>query len=218
MPRRFLTADEKSAIAARVAALERALGIEIVTIVTAKSDAYPQIVWRAFAFGMAFAALAVTLVDLVQPAWVASVLILTTVVSVLGAGALCALATVYVPAFARRFLREEEARAEVTQYAQEEFLGRELFATPGRTALLVVVSLFERRVVVLPDKGLRAHASVAQWDRVVARMTGAFRAGTTGSAVLAGLDAVNELLAGKAIAGASGNVFADAPVVDRRER
>ena len=35
----------------------------------------------------------------------------------------------------------------------------------------------------------------------------------TGAAVLAGLDAVGELLAGKAVGLAQGNRFADAPVV-----
>lgn len=216
--RRFLGDADKAAIEARVAALEQALGIEVVTVVTARSDAYPQIVWRAFALGTAFAALAVTLVDLAQPAWVASALVLTSVVAVLGTGALCALATLYVPAFARRLLHEDEARAEVRQYAHDQFLARELFATPGRTALLVVVSMFERRVVVLPDKGLRAQASAAQWDRVVERMTREFRAGTTGGAVLAGLDAIGELLAGKVVAAASPNLFADEPIVDGGSR
>ena len=60
------------------AALEQALGIEVVTVVTARSDAYPQIVWRAFALGAAFAALAVTLVDL---AWGST---LTAVVAAVG--------------------------------------------------------------------------------------------------------------------------------------
>ena len=47
----LLTATDKQAIEARVAALEKQLGIEIVTVVTAKSDDYPEIVWKAFALG-----------------------------------------------------------------------------------------------------------------------------------------------------------------------
>ena len=119
----------------------------------------------------------------------------------------------YVPAFARLFLRKSRAAAEVAQYANDCFLERELFATAHRTALLIVVSMLEHRVVILPDKGLRAHLTAAQWDSVIARMTERLAAGATGSAVLAGLDAIGELLAGKAIARGPGNAFADAPVV-----
>ena len=110
-------------------------------------------------------------------------------------------------------MRKSRAAVEVAQYANDQFLERELFATPGRTALLVLVSMLEHRVIVLPDKGLRAHLTAAQWDSVVARMTERLASGATGAAVLAGLDAVGELLAGKALGSAADNRFADAPVV-----
>ena len=60
-----------------------------------------------------------------------------------------------MPAFARLFLRKSRAAVEVLQYAKMQFLDRELFATPNRTAILVLVSMLERRVVILADKGLR---------------------------------------------------------------
>ena len=211
----LLTADESTAVTARVAALEKTLGIEIVTIVTTKSDAYPEIVWKAFALGASIAALAVGLSDLLWSEWTTAMLAVSFVVAVLGTGALCALATMYVPGFARCFLAGAQAQIEVMQYAHDQFLSRELFATPARSALLVVVSLLERQVVVLPDKGLRAVASATQWDGVVARMTCELAAGATGAALLAGLDAVNDLVAGKPLASAAANRFDDAPIVDR---
>ncbi len=210
----LLTSEEKAAIEARVAALERAAGIEVVTVVTARSDEYPEIVWEAFAFGAAFAALFVAVADALRPEWVTGALVFTSVIVVLAAGALCALASVYVPAFARLFLRRSRAEVEVAQYANAQFLQRELFATPARTALLVVVSMLEHRVVILPDRGLRAHASAAQWDGVIARMTPLLTAGRTGGAVIAGLDAVSELLDGRPLPRGPANLFADAPVVD----
>ena len=211
----LLTTDEKAAIETRVAALEQALGIEIVTVVTSRADAYPEIAWKAFAFGASFAALLVVVADVLRPDWVSSALVFTSVVVVLAIGASCALATVYVPAFARLFLRRLRADVEVAQYANAQFLHRELFATPARTALLVVVSLLEHRVVILPDKGLRAHASAAEWDGVIAKMTPQLAAGATGAAVIAGLDAAGDLLGGRALGRGAANLFADAPVVDR---
>lgn len=211
----LLTGEEKAAIEARVTALERAAGIEVVTVVTARSDSYPEVVWEAFALGASLAALLVTVADLLRPEWATGALVFTAVIVVLAAGALCALATVYLPSFARLFLRRSRAEVEVAQHANTQFLQRELFATPERTALLVVVSMLERRVVILPDRGLRAHASARQWDDVIARMTPLLAAGHTGAAVIAGLDAVSALLDGKPLPRGSANVFADAPVVDR---
>lgn len=209
----LLAATDKEAIAARVGALEKELGIEIVTIVTSRSAEYPEIAWKAFAFGASFMALIVAIADVLRPDWVTTGLVFTSLVIVLAAGAVCATAAFYVPACARLFLRQSRADIEVRQYARDQFLERELFATPSRTALLLVVSLLEHRVVVLPDKGLRASLTAAQWDSVVARMTERLATGATGAAVLAGLGAVAELLAGKPLPAGGPNRFADAPVV-----
>ena len=208
----FLTPTDTQAIEARVAALEKEHGVEVVTIVVGKSDVYPEILWTAFALGAALTALVVTVVDLVRPDWVTSGVILSSVTAILGIGALCALASAYVPAFARLFLRASRATLEVSQYAKVQFLERELFATPQRTAILVLVSLLEHRVVILADKGLHAHVTVAEWDAVIARMTEKLRAGATGAAVLAGLSGIAELLAGKGIARGAASMFSDKPI------
>ncbi len=208
----ILDPTEQQAIAARVKALEAELGIEIVTLVVGRADAYPETVWKAFALGAALAALAVTVGDVLRPDWVTATAVLWSAVAILGAGALCATVSVLVPAFARLFLRDARATLEVRQYAHMQFLDRELFATPARTAVLIVVSLLERRVVVLADKGLHGCATAADWDAVIARMTGPLKARRVGDALLAGLDGTRALLSGKPIVRGTGNAFADAPV------
>ena len=42
-----MNAQAPSPIAARVAALERARGVEVVTVSIAKADLYPELPWRA---------------------------------------------------------------------------------------------------------------------------------------------------------------------------
>jgi hypothetical protein len=110
-----------------------------VTVVAGKCDEYPETVWKAFAFGAAFTALFVVIADVLRPDWVTSALVFTSIVVVLAVGAASALAAVYVPAFARLFLRKSRAAVAVAQYANDQFMTRALFATPGRNALLVVV-------------------------------------------------------------------------------
>ena len=129
-------------------------------------------------------------------------------------GAACALAAVYVPAFARLFLRKSRAEVEVAQYANDQFLARELFATPGRNALLVVVGMLEHCVVILPDKGLRDHVTAAEWDAVIARMTERLRCRRHARGADRRARCGRSAPRGKAIPRGPANLFADTPIVD----
>jgi len=65
----FLSQVEADAIEARVAHVEARTGAQVVTAIVDRSDAYPELVWKAFALGIAVAALLVVglgLVPLVQ--------------------------------------------------------------------------------------------------------------------------------------------------------
>jgi uncharacterized membrane protein len=184
-------------IETRVGELESAFGVEVVTIVVGKSDVYPETVWKAFALGAALTGLVVAVHDLLRPAWTSTGSALWPAVAMLGIGALWALGAVFVPAFARLFLRTSRANIEVAQFADVQFLQRELFATPARNAVLILASRMEQRVVIRADTGLRDKVTVAEWDAVIARMIPALRAGTPGTAMLAGLAALRELFAAK---------------------
>lgn len=208
----LLTSTEAQAIEARVKAIEADTGAEVVTLVVRKSDVYPETVWKAFALGAALTGLVFTIGDLARPDWVTTTAVLWSAVAILGAGAACALFSVASPAFARLFLRDSRAALEVSQYAKVQFLERELFATGTRCAVLLVVSLLERRVVILADTGLRTRVTAAEWDAAIARMTAPLRAGQVGAAVLAGLDGIAAALAGKSIARGPGNAFGDTPI------
>lgn len=212
----FLTSAEAEAIEARVAELEASCGVEVVTLIVGKADVYPETVWKAFALGASIACLVVTLADILHPQWITATAMLGSAIAILGTGAACALLAVYVPGFARLFLRESRATLEVQQYAKVQFLERELFATPARTAILLLVSLLERRVVILPDTGLHARVSAAEWNAVIARMTEALRARRPGAAVLEGLGGVSSLLASKGFTCATAaSVFANKPIEDK---
>lgn len=208
----FLTAADSQAIEERVRVLERAIGVEVVTMVVGKCDVYPETVWKAFALGSSMAALAVAIGDLLRPDWVTSTAVVTSIVAILAIGAMCALASVYVPAFARLFLRDIRATVEATQYAKVQFLERQLFATRERTAILVLVAMLERRVVIVADTGLNGKVTTAEWDAVIQKMTASLRANAPREAITAGLDAIGDLLAGKGVVRGDGNAFPDAPV------
>jgi putative membrane protein len=116
----------------------------------------------------------------------------------LAAGAACALLCVAVPGFARLFLEAHRAEVEVRQYAQSLFLSREVFATRGRTGVLLLASMFEQQVVLLPDTGLDKRLSREAMQDIVARMTTALGAGQVANALEKGLQGLEERLAASA--------------------
>jgi putative membrane protein len=91
-------------------------------------------------------------------------------IAVLGAGLVSALLTILVPAYARLFLGNRRPEAEVRQYAESFFLRRALSETAGRRGVLLLVSLFERRVILLPDKGLRSRLTADESRSAIDRM------------------------------------------------
>ena len=199
--RPVVTADEAAAIERRIGALEARIGIEVVAAVERRSDIYPEVPWRAFALGAALAALAVFGAIMLRADWAAPRTLLVHAVAILGTGAIAALASAFVPGFGRLFIRTGRMEEEVRQRAQVVFLARELFATPGRDAILVLVSLFERRVVVVPDVGWHGWVADQEWRAVVGRMTPVLAQGRVVEAFDAGCGAIEELLAGRGRAG-----------------
>ncbi len=216
----FLTRTEADAIEARTAALEASTGVQVVTAVVGKADSYVELPWRAFALGIVLAALAVVLIDGLQPDWASSYLALQHVVTILGIGAASALLAIYIPAYARLFLTRLRRDTEVRHYAESMFLRRELFDTRGRNGVLVLVCVFERKVEILADTGLHARVGEPQWRSVIARMTPALASGRAAEALLQGLARLEEILREKVPQGSSdaGNELGDRPIEERGAR
>ena len=212
----FLSNAEADAIDAEIGRLESRTGVQVVTAVVGKSDTYVELPWKAFALGAALAGFAVVLADTAWPQWVTSHTALIHATTILGVAAASALLAVFVPPFARLFLRPTRRDLEVRQHAQSLFLTRELFKTRGRTGVLILVSLFERRVEILPDIGLHARISEAEWKAVIARMTPRLREARPFDALQEGLAALADLLASKGFQpGAGPNELPDRPIEDR---
>lgn len=206
-----------AAVEARVRALEQATGAQVVVALVERCDAYHGLRWRAFAFGASLAALALVAADLARPAWGSAYAALAHALVILGVGATLAAAAHAFPPVARLFLERDRAEAEVRQYAQALFLERELFATRERNAILLLASRYERAIAVWPDAAYRDRIRAPEWRRVIDAMLAPMRAGRAGDALLAGLDALQALLADKGCRFTAGgaNAFPDRPLEER---
>jgi putative membrane protein len=141
---------------------------------------------------------------MLDPPWLGPLDAAFAAAAVLGIGAAAALLTTFVPPFARLFLPAARLEVEVDQYARALFLEREVFRTRHRTGVLVFVSLFERRVVVLPDAGLAARLGDGAMRDVVDRMTPLLARGARCRALVEGLAALEDVLRRAGPAGALG--------------
>lgn len=190
-----LSNSDKTSISERAERLEARTGVQVVATVVGRCDAYPEIPWKAFALASALAALA-------SAFWHQNAVL--GGLTFLGAGAAAALATVFLPAFARLFVDAARRETETRQYAASFFLAQDLSRTQGRSAILILVGVFERTVVILPDSGIRDRIAETELQEVIARMTPQLAAGRIAPALRDGLDALEALLAARGFAGGAG--------------
>ena len=189
-----LTEEEQSLLSRRVAGLEARTGTQAVTAVIGKSDSYPEAPWKAFALGVALAALYSAARSLIVYDWEAGESALTHAVVVLGSGAVLTLLAVLLEPVARLFTDSRRRDREVTQYAKALFFDRGLDRTRGRIGILLLVSLFERKVVILADDGFEARIDRDDWQRLTDRMTLLLSRGNVAGALHAGLEGLEALL------------------------
>lgn len=209
---------EADAVARQIAGIEARTGVQIVTAVVGRAARYPEARWKAFALGLSVAALLVVASAFLRPDWSGGAgATLASIVTVLAVGITCALGATFSERFGHLFVRRNRAEVEVRQYAEGLFLARGLFATPHRTAVLLVVSLLERVVVLHADRGFDGRVEAFEWESVVAPMTAMLRLGKRAAALEAGLAALEQLLVRKGFVAAGGgrNVLPDRPIEER---
>jgi putative membrane protein len=152
----FFSAEAKRATAASVKVVETQTSAEVVVAVRARSGRYGVLAYH-FGFGLSAA--------------VVLYLLLTPKVYDLGAIALDAvlafvlgvLISIRFETLLRALSRRTTLDANVEGAARAAFFDLGISRTSGRSGILVFVSLFERRCVVLTDIGLDVKALAPAW-------------------------------------------------------
>ena len=83
----------------------------------------------------------------------------------------------------------------VTLRAEQAFYKHGLHNTKGRTGILILVSMLERRVHVLADKGINDHVPAGTWDGLVNGILNGIRTGRATDAICAAIAKCGDLLA-----------------------
>jgi putative membrane protein len=190
----YFNNDQTNKLNDHIRKIEQRTGIELVAAVVGKCDSYPEIPWKAFALSVAFSTLVHVVQAVVRPDWTATWSVQRALMLILGVGMAIALLSVLWPAFGRLFLSRVRTETEIDQYARAFFLERELFHTRARTGILLLVSLFERRVVIIPDSGVAGRLEQKALQTVIHQMTPHLRSRDRFQALVRGLSALEEEL------------------------
>ncbi|MEZ6017189.1 MAG: hypothetical protein R3F49_18875 [Planctomycetota bacterium] len=197
-----LSDADRAALRGRVAAAEARTDAELVVVVVEASDSHPDASWKAAVATLALGSLLfagaweVSASSWGSFAWArpAGYALVQVALGALGFGLARGLAD-----FRRGFVTERRATEVAEEQALQELQRLDLTAHGARNAVLLFVSLFEQRVVVLADSDAHAAAGTAAWvavdDAVLAALRGgAAREGALRVALERGIDAIADVL------------------------
>ena len=98
------------------------------------------------------------------------------------------------PGLRRRLIHPDELNAEVREKALVSFVEQGLHETRDKTGILILISLFERRVQVLADSGINAKVPEHTWDEIVTIIVAGLKSGQAGAATCRAIARCAELL------------------------
>ena len=189
-----LTEEERARISEAVRAAEARTSAEIVPLLVGRSGLYRDAQHRA---GLALALIVLAALLMGEGFWVswawekahaAWLLLATLTAYAVGAW------TGTFPPVIRAITSSERLRAKVRLRAERAFAQHSLSRTRQRTGVLLMVSLLEHRVCVLPDQGIGGIAP-AQWSEVVEAVVMRLRQDDVAGGFCAGIERCGNLLA-----------------------
>ena len=98
------------------------------------------------------------------------------------------------PYLKRKLIHPNELAEETREKALVSFMEQGLHETRDKTGILILISLFEHRVVVLADSGINAVVPEHTWDEIVAMILGGIKQGQACDALCQAISRCGELL------------------------
>lgn len=199
------TDAERERIKQAVQQAERGTKGEIVPMIVPASARYREAGYRT---GLVLALLTLTVLLTVEVYWLpwgwhagnAGWLLLAVVVSY-GIGQWLGM----FPSIIRFVTSRERMAYKVNLRAEQAFYRHGLHKTKGRTGILILVSLLERRVQVLADKGINDRVPPGTWDGLVSGIIDGIRTGHPTDAICDAIARCGSLLAQVSPAGSGDN-------------
>jgi putative membrane protein len=186
-PMNLFTPDDETRIRDAITQAEQSTSGEIVAVVAARSDSYLHVPFL-------WAALAALLVPwpLIYLTWLPMQWVYLLQLAVFVA----LVVTLWRSDVRMALVPASLKRANARRRAVEQFLAQNLHTTSGRTGVLIFVSLAERHVEVLADRGIDEKVPAGTWQRIVDDLTAALSRGKAADGFVAAITACGLHLAG----------------------
>lgn len=190
-----LTAEEQERITSAVQRAERETNAEIVPMIVARSGLYRDAQHRA---GLVAAFSALTVLLTLETLWLpwgwhasnAAWLVLAVILAYMSgtwAGTW--------PFVVRLLTSHERMRQKVILRAERAFAQHAVSQTRERTGVLIMLSILERQIYVLPDRPLARHVSMDRWSQVVQAAVERLKAHDIAGGLCEGIEQCGHLLA-----------------------
>lgn len=166
----FFTLAEQEQIRLAVAGAEKTTSGEIATMVVPRSDSYREAVILSAVLGAATIALIIAVISHHVTIW--SYLPLTMILYFP-----LHLLVSSVPALQRPFIAPSRLHEAVKERAIRAFYEKGLYRTRNETGILIFISLFERKVWILGDRGINSKIPAEAWGELVQTLTAGIREG-----------------------------------------
>jgi putative membrane protein len=186
---------EKARISEAVRVAESQTNAEIVPMLVARSGLYRDAQHRT---GLALALMVLTALLMGEGFWVSWAWQTVHAVWLLLATLVGYVVGWWIGAFApviRAVTSPERLRHKVRMRAERAFAKHRLSRTRHRTAVLLMVSLLERHVYVLPDSGIGSGITATQWNEVVEAVVTRLKEHDITGGFCAGIERCGALLA-----------------------
>ena len=183
----FLNNSEKQRISAAIAAIERQTSGELVTVITQCSDEYRYIpyLWAAL---LALLVPGVLSLDIVPLA--VNLYYLLQICTFLGAAVIF-----NWPPLKVHLIPTGVKKLRAHRLAQEQFFLQKLHTTPGRTGVLLFVSVAEHYVEIIADRGINDAVADSAWAVIVERFVKDVRDKRVAEGFVTAINACGKLLA-----------------------
>jgi putative membrane protein len=188
----FFSEADREAIRAATATAERRTAGEIVVYVTERCDGYPEAAWKSALIGGAVGVLCGAAARWRFGGWGSPDY--PWMLIGLQIGFLLGYAASRFDGLARRLVDGQSLRSRVEGRAAQAFLEERVFATRGRTGILIFVALFEHRVLVLADEGISHRVDDRAWDEISGDLASAIGHGAPAAATIRAVERCADLL------------------------
>jgi|SRR2546422_1076611 len=184
----FFTAAEKERIQKAVIAAEERTSGEIVPMIVGASARYTEVELSGMIAGLIAGAAAGLAYE--NP-WASTEVHLVLPIT----GAALGLLLCRLPAVKRLLTPKTRVIEAVHLRSLAAFTAHGLHYTKAHTGILILVSLLERRVHVLADRGINEKVSPGTWDEIVSIVTSGLKSGKACDAFCAAIQRCGEILA-----------------------